>query len=274
MDVTSGGCRIWYESRGQGAPVLFIQGVGVCGQGWEPQLDILSAFFECAWFDNRGMGRSEAGRDRITVDLLAGDALAVMDGLGWPSAHLVGHSLGGLIALATALQARQRVRSLSLLCTFADGAEPTRLSWPLLRIGIRTRIGTLAARRRAFLELLLTPQAHKSCDHARLAAELEPLFGHDLGTQPPVAMQQLFAMKGYSLSSRLGDLHAVPSLIVSAQYDLIARPRAGKAIAAGIPNSRYIEIEDAAHGLPLTHPALTNTMLRRHIDGAEFTWCP
>ncbi len=271
MEATSANCRIWYESVGHGAPVLFIQGVGVCGQGWRPQTEALSSYYECAWFDHRGMGRSETGDNPITVDVLAADTLAVMDAKGWPSAHLVGHSLGGLIALRTALQAKHRVRSLSLLCTFADGAEPTRLSWPLLHIGIRTRLGSMASRRRAFLQLLLTPQAHQSCDHARLASQLAPLFGHDLGTQPPVAMRQLFAMKGYSLTARLAALHAVPTLVVGAKHDLIARPTAGQALAAAIPNARYIEIEDAAHGLPLTHPALTNSLLRQHIDAAELT---
>lgn len=271
MPLTSAGCRIWYESKGQGAPVLFIQGVGVCGQGWQPQVDELSRFYECTWFDNRGMGRSEPGRERITIECLAADTLAVMDAKGWESAHMVGHSLGGLIALSTALRAPHRVRSLGLLCTFGDGAEPTRMSWPLLHIGIRTRLGSMASRRRAFLELLLTPQAHRDCDHAKVAAQLEPLFGHDLGTQPPVAMKQLFAMKGYSLTSRLAELSSVPSLIVSAKHDLIARPAAGKAMAAAIPGARYVEVEDAAHGLPLTHAALTNTLLREHIEAAALT---
>lgn len=232
-------------------------------------MNTLRSSHACSWFDHRGIGQSELGKERITVDLLGADAVAVMDANNWESAHLVGHSLGGLIALNVALRARRRVRSLSLLCTFADGAEPTKLTWPMLSIGLRTRIGNAASRRRAFLELLLTPEAHAACDTERLAAELAPLFGHDLGTQPPVAMKQLMAMKGYDLSSRLAGLEGVPALVVSAKYDRIARPQAGKAMAAAIPKSRYVEIEDAAHGLPLTHVDLTNTLLIDHFSAVE-----
>ena len=59
----------------------------------------------------------------ITVSQMADDARAVLDGLGMESAHVIGHSLGGLVALQLALDARPRVRSLSLLCTFASGAS-------------------------------------------------------------------------------------------------------------------------------------------------------
>src|SRR4051794_1987634 len=110
------GCKLAYDVRGSGPPVLFIQGVGVHGDGWRPQVDGLAADFQCLTFDNRGMGRSLPLDCKLTIEQMADDAHAVMLHYGWHSAHVVGHSVGGLVALQLALAHRSCVRSLSLLC--------------------------------------------------------------------------------------------------------------------------------------------------------------
>ena len=94
------------------------------GGAWAPQIEALSGRFQCLSFDNRGLGQSQPLGARLTVEQMAEDALALMDAQGWASAHLIGHSMGGLIALQGALSARARVLSLSLLCTFARGTTP------------------------------------------------------------------------------------------------------------------------------------------------------
>jgi 3-oxoadipate enol-lactonase len=82
-----------------------------------------------------------------------------MAAAGWESVHLAGHSMGGLTALLAALTAPSRIRSLSLLCTFADGRVPTALTPSMIWTGIRTRIGTRRMRRQAFLEMVVPPGA-------------------------------------------------------------------------------------------------------------------
>src|SRR5690606_10255312 len=121
------GCTFTYAARGEGAPVLFIQGVGVHGAGWNPQVEGLSARFRCITFDNRGMGASQPVSVPLTVEQMADDSFALLDHLGVADAHLVGHSLGGVVAQAMALTAPKRVRSLSLLCTVSRGADATRM---------------------------------------------------------------------------------------------------------------------------------------------------
>lgn len=111
--LPSSDLSIAYEVAGEGAPVLFIQGAGVPGAGWTPQVDSLSERFRCASFDNRGIGGSGPLTSAFRIEEMRGDALAVMDALGWESAHIVGHSIGGLVAQAVALEARDRVRSLT-----------------------------------------------------------------------------------------------------------------------------------------------------------------
>lgn len=265
MTLDVNGCRIHYDIAGSGAPVVFIQGTGVHGAGWTPQIATLQRDFTCLSFDHRGMGQSQPTGARVTVPQLAQDTLALMDVQGWTSTHLVGHSLGGLVALEVALAARARVRSLSLLCTFARGADATRLSAAMLWTGLRTRIGTRAQRRRAFLELVLPASAQVPSRAAGQAAELAPLFGHDLADQPPIVMAQLRAMSAHDVTSRLGALAGLPTLVVSADGDRIAPPASGRAIAAGIPGAEYREFSDAAHGLPIHRSDEINALLRRHM---------
>lgn len=250
---------------------MFIQGVGVHGDGWRPQVDALADRYRCLTFDNRGMAASQpVGDAAVSVGQMADDALALMDAAGWASAHFVGHSLGGLVALQLAQSAKARVRSLSLLCTFADGRIPTRLTPWMLWVGARTRIGTRRQRRRAFLRLVLPPDQWATLpDSDATAAELAPLFGHDLADSPPVVMKQFAAMKAADVTSRLGELAGLPTWVVSAAHDRIAPPAAGRAIAAGVPGGRFAEVSDASHGLPITHAERINIWLTEHLVAAE-----
>lgn len=266
------GCRLVYHVRGDGPPVLLIQGVAVHGDGWGPQVDGLADRFACMSFDNRGMGQSQPLGGPLTVEQMAEDALALMDARGWPSAHVVGHLLGGLVALHVALTARRRVRSLALLCTFADGRVPTRLTPWMMWVGLRTRVGPRRARRRAFLRLIVPPgelAALSAADQDALAESMAPLFGHDLADQPPVVMKQLAAMKAYDATPRLAELAGVPTVVASGAHDRIAPPAAGRALAAGIPRARYVEWPDASHGVTIRDAGRVNALLAGHFEQAE-----
>lgn len=261
------GCRFAYRVEGSGAPVVLVQGVGVAGSGWNPQVQALRGEFTCLTFDNRGMGGSQpVGGAAVSVRQMADDTLWLMSQLGWRSAHVVGHSLGGPVALEMALS--QRVRSLSLLCTLARGRDATSLTWRMLWLGLRSRIGPRRARRHAFLQIVMPPDALAGIDRDALAAELEPLFGHDLADQPPVAMKQLAALRAYDATDRLGQISA-PTLVLSATHDPIAPPRHGRALARAIDGARYEEFSDASHGLPIQHAARVNELLLAHLGGAE-----
>lgn len=263
------GCTLSGSVDGEGPPVVWIQGVGVGGAGWRPQVEALSAHFRCLSFDNRGFGASQPLGGPLTVELMAEDVLALMDAQGWESAHVVGHSLGGLAALYVAHKARARVRSLALLCTFATGAIPTRLEPGLLGVGLRTRLGTRRMRRHAFLELVLPPDMLASADRDALAERLGELFGHDLADSPPVAMHQFRAMRRGDATPFLRELEGLPTLVVSGAYDRIAPPFAGRALAEGIPGARYVEVADGAHGLTVQLPERVNALLREHLESAE-----
>jgi|SRR5579883_324005 len=266
--VEHSGCRIAYFAAGNGPAVLFIQGVGVQGAGWRPQTTELAAGYTCLWFDNRGIGRSQPVGGAITVVQMADDARAVLDAQQVATAHVVGHSLGGLVALQLALSNRNRVRSLALLCSFTGRRTAAPLTPRMVWLGLRARVGTRSMRRRGFLRLVLPPGSTANTD------ELAELFGHDLADQPPVAAAQLRALRSVDLSDRLGELAGLPVLVVAAAHDPIAPPRAGLALRDGLAGARYVEVAEASHGLPITHASLVNSLLREHFAEVESAGLP
>jgi pimeloyl-ACP methyl ester carboxylesterase len=255
----------YWKVAGEGDPVVFIQGVGLHGDGWLPQTDVLSSRFRCLTFDNRGMGRSPLGDAPVTIEQMAADTLEVMNAAGIESAHLVGHSMGGVIAQQLALTAPTRVRSLALLCTSARGSDATRLSGKMIWLGLRSRLGTRRMRRRAFLEITMPAGYLATQDRDSLAERLAPLFGHDLADSPPIVMKQLSALKSFDATARLNDLAAIPTLVLSAKHDIIFPPQCGRALAAGIPGAKYVEVPDAAHGLTIQCPDMVNDALLAQI---------
>jgi pimeloyl-ACP methyl ester carboxylesterase len=246
--------------------VLFIQGVNAHGDGWDRQVAGIADRYTCISFDNRGMGGSDRGSDPITVEQMASDAAAVMDAAGIDSAHIVGHSLGGPTGLQLALTARKCVLSLALLCSFASGKGVGPLSWRLMWAGMRMQVGTRPSKRRAFLELVVPPGA--GGDRDMLAAELAPLFGHDLADSPPVVQDQMKAMRAFDVTNRLGELAGLPVLVANAEFDPIAPPKLGRDAAGGIPGAKYVNLDGSSHGVILTEPERVNRLLAEHFAAA------
>jgi aminoacrylate hydrolase len=264
---------LFTTSVGSGPAVLLIQGVGVIGAGWRPQIDAMAERFRMIAFDNRGIGSSALGAVPLTIESMADDALQIMDSKGVDRFHVVGHSMGGLIAQQVALKSPHRVKSLALLCTFASGKEGSRMSPGMFVSALRLRIGSREMRRQAMLSLILPTAYLRTVDRARLARSIGTLFGRDLADQPAIVMKQLRAMSRYSAAARLQDLRLVPTLVVSGGFDRIARPDLGRALAKGLGTAQYVEFEDAGHALPIQCADRLNALLIEHIDRAEIVAC-
>ncbi|MGA2212242.1 MAG: alpha/beta fold hydrolase [Bryobacteraceae bacterium] len=262
------GCRFAYRVEGEGPPLMMIQGVGAQGTAYNPQIEILKARYACLTFDNRGIGASQPAAKKITVSQMARDALALMDHVGWSSAHIIGHSLGGLVALELALMARPRVRSLTLLNTFASGAAASRMTLRLLWIVFRLQFAPRPFRRDAFMELVLAPGEGKAKVKG-LAERMARVLGHDVADLPSISNQQLSAMRAADLTGRLAELSGIPTLVISGEKDMIARPSLGRAIASGIPGARYLEIAGASHAFPILEAERCAALTMQHLAGAE-----
>jgi 3-oxoadipate enol-lactonase len=260
---------IHYTREGAGTPLILLQGAGVIGEGWRPQIDALRDQYAIVAPDNRGIGRSTYRASVLTIGDMASDVLAIADAEGFDRFHLAGHSIGGLIAQEIALRARHRVLTLALLCTFERGGQASRLTPAIIWKGLRTRIGTRTMRRQAFMELVLPGAYLARVDRDALASQLATLFGHDLADQPPIVMKQLGAASRFDASSRLQELAGVPTLVVSSRYDAIALPEYGRALAARIPGARYVEIADGGHALTIQCADQVNALLSEHLARAE-----
>src|SRR3954451_2259288 len=109
------------EESGAGEPLLLIMGLGASSRLWYRLLPWLRPQYRVILLDNRGTGDSTPVRSRLTMESLAQDAVSVLDAAGADSAHVIGASMGGMIAQRVALDARERVRSLILACTTPGG---------------------------------------------------------------------------------------------------------------------------------------------------------
>ena len=123
---------IHYIREGAGAPLILLQGAGVVGEGWRPQIDALRQHYAIVAPDNRGIGRSTYRAATLTVEDMADDVLAIAKAEGFDRFHLAGHSIGGLIAQEIALRARDRVLTLALMCSFECGRQAARLTPDIL----------------------------------------------------------------------------------------------------------------------------------------------
>lgn len=117
MIARNGDVSIGWESHGEGEPVLLIHGLGYGRWGWEPLLPLLAARFHTISFDNRGIGESSVPPGPYTAAEMAGDAVCVLDAAGVGRAHVVGTSLGGMVAQELAIEHPERVDRLVLIAT-------------------------------------------------------------------------------------------------------------------------------------------------------------
>jgi pimeloyl-ACP methyl ester carboxylesterase len=261
------GCPIAYRIAGEGPPLLMTQGVGAYGTSPNPLFDILEKHYTCLNYDNRGVGVSVPAGKPFSVPQMATDALALLDHVGWETAHVVGHSLGGLASMELVLTAKSRVRSLTLLNTFARGADASRMTPKLLWVLLRLQFGYYKMRRDAFMQMVLPPGFKGDRDAA--ARLLSGVLGHDVGELPASANLQLAAMKKHDVTAKLSALAGIPTLVISSAHDPIASAAAGRAIAAAIPGAVYVEIADASHSFPVVDPQECARMIIEHIDSVE-----
>ena len=116
------------------------------------------------------------------------------------------------------------------------------------------------------MELVL-PSGQPGSDD--MAERLSAVLGHDIADMPPITGQQLAVMRRHDVTSRLHQLSGIPTLVISGEKDGLAPSSSGRAIAAGIPGSRYVEIPGASHALPILEAERCGALLLEHLAAAE-----
>ena len=121
--------RLYYERTGQGPRLLFVNGSGVTMDDSRLLLSLFASHFDFVAYDYRGLGKSSEPPGPYGMAECAGDALSVLDAVGWEAACVLGISFGGMVAQELAVTAPGRVRRLALLCTSPGGKGGS--SYPL-----------------------------------------------------------------------------------------------------------------------------------------------
>jgi pimeloyl-ACP methyl ester carboxylesterase len=241
--------RIHYDSTGErGTPVLLIMGFGVPGHMWLNQIPALAARHRVAWFDNAGAGRTERrARGYYSMAELGRDAVAVLDALGWDDAHVVGASMGGMIAQHMALERPGRVRSLSLVVTHPGGLRHAVPPLSSLALFLGGFLGPRRLRPRALERLIFPDEYLAGADVLRLRTAMKE---HVVAAAPArQRLAQLAAVLGHRAGPRLSALADKPVLVVKAGKDRLVRPQASDQLHARIPGSTLVEFADAGHAL-------------------------
>ncbi|SDD67871.1 alpha/beta fold hydrolase [Actinokineospora iranica] len=255
--------NLHYVRRGHGAPLLLIQGMAAHHLIWgEPFLSLLQRDFDIVAFNHRGIGDSDRVDDPFTVAELAEDAAAVITAVGWDDAHVLGISLGGMVAQELALAHPDRVRTLTLGCTYA-GPDGGSLDAPgPLRMMAAMNSGDIRKSLRAGYEVNLSPAFRAD------EAEFERFVDITLSERVPgpVIQLQLQAAIAHDAVRGLRDL-AVPTLVVHGTEDEMITPKNGAHIAELVPGARLEMLDGVGHLFWWERPTESAALLRQHALG-------
>jgi len=230
--------RIAWEERGSGRPLLLIQGLGYARWSWEPVVGPLAERYRVVFFDNRGIGESDVPEGPYTARQMADDALQVLDEAGIARAHVLGASLGGMIAQELAVAAPGRVDKLVLCCTHPGVAHG--LPMPAQTVQLFAEAQTLApdVALRRFVDnaLGVDPPAGVADElyRRRLENPLDPA-----GWQAQAAAGTTFA----GVDGRI----AHETLIVTGTADNVVDPGNADVLAERIPGARVEKLEGLGH---------------------------
>jgi pimeloyl-ACP methyl ester carboxylesterase len=227
---------------------MLVHGLGYARWGWEPVADALAERFEIVLLDNRGIGGSDAPPGPYTVEEMAGDVVSVMDEAGVTSAHVVGTSLGGMVAQELALSWPERVEKLVLVCTTPGG--PNAAAMPAATVQLIAQAPTLEplVALRKFVENALAPDPPEEL--------VQRILAHRLATAQPLPAWAAQAAAGASFDAwdRLGDLRA-PTLVVHGTQDVVVDPANADLLAEHIPDAVIERFEGCGHILFWEKPA-------------------
>jgi 3-oxoadipate enol-lactonase len=259
------GTELHYERAGRGEPLLLIQGMSGTHVSWgKPFKAALEESFDVVAFDNRGIGLSARISEPFTIAGMAEDTAELLALLEIESAHVVGISMGGMIAQELALAHPGRLRSLTLGCTYCGG-EGSRL---MPRENAEKLAGAMASGNRekalrAGYEVNLSP-AFRADEDAYAAF-------HEMATRVPAAKQvielQLQAIFGHDTSGRLGEI-TTPTLIVHGTVDGVLPFSNGEQISSLMPDARFEVLEDVGHMFWWEQPQRSAELIREHALAA------
>ncbi|HSS41187.1 MAG TPA: alpha/beta hydrolase [Solirubrobacterales bacterium] len=263
--VEVAGREFHYERAGSGEPLLLIQGMSGTHVSWgEPFKGPLEDGFDVIAFDNRGIGLSAPVDGPFTIAEMAEDTAGLLEALGIETAHVVGISMGGMIAQELALAHPGKLRSLTLGCTYCGGPGSQLMPEEnLQKLVAGMASGDREKAIRAGYEVNLSPAFR--ADEGHFAAFRE------MATTVPAAKAtielQAQAILGHDTSGRLGEISA-PTLIVHGTEDGVLPFPNGELIASLMPAARFEVFDGIGHMFWWEQPQRSADVIREHALAA------
>ncbi|MFQ5859947.1 MAG: alpha/beta fold hydrolase [Dehalococcoidia bacterium] len=260
--VTVGRLRLYYERAGTGEPVMFISGLGADHNLWYPIVERLKGRYECIIFDNRGIGQSSKPRIGYTMDDLTRDTLGLLDKLSLSKVHVVGMSMGGMVALNMALERPAVVSSMVLSGSMA--APDPRLMLVLNSRKVMQRRMKRSEYFRALAPWMFGP------DTLGRPGFLES-FVRERSENPYPQRLQAFGqlvdgIGAFDVRASLGRIR-VPTLVLVGEQDILTPPHLSRALAQGIPGAELVVLPGLSHFCASEDPDRFAEQLLRFFGG-------
>ncbi len=235
------GTKIFWTEQGAGEPLLLISGLGAPHNSWRRILPQFAEKYRVIVFDNRGAGETVFADETFTLELMAADAKAVLEAANVESAHILGMSMGGMIAQEFALNFPEKTRSLILTVTNCGGRETIQAK---LEVYFALQGRGVATPQDAFWAM--APYIYDAgTPREMLEEDLASREGRF--TKPENFMRQLQAIMAWQGTfTRLPNINA-PTLVIGAVNDQLIPCANSKIIADQIPGAKLIELKNSSH---------------------------
>jgi pimeloyl-ACP methyl ester carboxylesterase len=257
----AGDVELSFERTGSGPPLLFIMGMSGTQHHWgQPLLEDLRRDFQTIVYDHRDTGGSTRTGEPFTIAQLADDAAGLLDALELESAHVLGISMGGMVAQELVLGHPERVRALTLGCTYCGGEGSALTSEQVIgRLGEAMAAGDREQAIRTGWEVNVSPRF--AADERAYATFLQN--GLSYGVPVHVILEQMRAIAGHDTSRRLPEVKA-PTLVVHGTLDEMLPVQNGRMIAELIPGARLEIFEGVGHLFFWEEPQRSAELVREH----------
>jgi 3-oxoadipate enol-lactonase len=258
--------ELYYEEHGSGQPLLLIMGLAADSMAWMFQVPEFCKHYRTIVFDNRGVGRSSKPPGPYTISQMADDTAGLLDVLGIAQTHVVGVSMGGMIAQELALRHPRLVRGLVLACTYPepDADIERQREFSVEELGGRVSAGgdiqidLQAFDPMAFFQQLL-PLAFNQEFIEKELPKIMPLFAGALqyGFSMEAILGQVAAVMSHKATDRLHQI-AAPTLVITGDADRLVPPANSEILAKHIPGARLVKVPGGSHGFNFETPEVFN----------------
>jgi len=262
-----GNIEMAYDVDGSGEPVVLIGGFTMVKESWELQVVELAKRFRVVTFDNRGVGDTTVPAEPFTVGDMAADTAGFMDTLGIASAHIIGVSMGGLIAQVLALDYADRVEKVVLGCTSHGGRHAVQPRGEVMEVLAKASDPTLpveeSVRMRlpvVFSERFIREEPERLEEFVRSSVKYWPT--------PEGAAGQFGALSVFNVKRRLGEIRC-PVLVITGSEDRMMPPENSRLLAEGIEGAEHYVVNGAGHSFFLEEPDEVNGVLIDFLSKQE-----